>query len=147
MPGSSGGQVAGVASEEGNLILSQCAPSIMPGDARTYLTTIDPESGRELRRVPREHLLSSGITAGPDGLVGVVNGADQTPISSGCSLLLMDRATAEIREAILFPRNFFIQDIAREDERSALVTVTEGLSGFQRPGSVYQVTLSAEANA
>jgi hypothetical protein len=146
VPGPSGGQVAGVASDEGNLILSQCAPSIMPGDGQTYLTTIDPESGRELRRIPRVHLLSSGITAGPDGLVGVANGADQTPISSGCSLLLMDRATAEIREAVLFPRNFFIQDIAREDERSALVTVTEGLSGFQRPSSVYQVTLSAEAN-
>lgn len=143
VPGPPGGKVAGVAFDGSVLLLGVCASDILRGSGDTYLAEYDPASAAEVGRIRREHSMSSGISIGPEGLVGAVDGADQTPISADSALLLVDRETGNIMDVVIFPRNFFIEDVDQASATSAFVTVTEGLSGFKRPGAVYEVDFSA----
>lgn len=145
VPGPPGGKVAGVAADGSVLMLGVCSSNILSSSDDTRLSEFDPASGSEVRSLPREHAMSSGIAVGPAGLLGAVNGADQTPISAASGLLLIDRETGKILEIVIFPRNFFIEDVDQASATSAFVTVTEGLSAFSRPGAVYEVDLSVPA--
>ena len=72
--------------------------------------------------------------------MGSINGVDMTPFSADSGLVIMNKATGEIEETIILPRNFFIEDVTSDEEGIVLVSVTEGVSAISaRGGSIYEL--------
>ena len=51
------------------------------------------------------------------------------------------RATGNILETIIFPRNFFIEDVQRDGDGTVLISVTEGLSAIGKNGSLWEMKI------
>jgi hypothetical protein len=135
------GRVNGLTFSGDEAILGACSANIMRQTGDTSLQFFHPDDGSLFKRLPRPHVASSGLTAHPRGIFAVVSGIDQTPVSSDSAILVLDEETGEIKEAILFPRNFFIEDIDRENDDSILLAVTEGLPGMALASAIYQLLL------
>jgi hypothetical protein len=128
---------------DGNSILRvACKQNIMLEAGGTFIDIFDKNDNSFTERRERPHIMSGGISSSLNGLYGVVSGIDQTPVSSDTAIILLDKDSGTIKETIIFPKNFFLEDIHHESDTSILLSVTEGLASLSIPKiAVYQLIL------
>jgi hypothetical protein len=132
------GMVAGLVVGD-EVVMGVCKANILDAAGGTTLSFVDRVTGEERHRCERPHAVSSGMSAFEGALVGAINGVDLTPFSADSGLVIMNKATGQIEETIILPRNFFIEDVTSDEEGIVLVSVTEGVSAIGARGSIYEL--------
>jgi hypothetical protein len=129
----------GVAFDDDLVVFGVCSANIAEGSGDSVMRQVARDTGELVNQLPRPHAASCGFTTGPAGILAAVGGWDQTPSSPDSAILILNRDTGATERTVIFPRNFYIQDIDQESDNSVLLIVTPGLGGLTDPGALYQL--------
>lgn len=120
-----GRMVNGIAFSGDNLIMGTCTANVAAAEGGTALSVLNNPEKHLVKRLPRPHTASSGFCRGPNGILAVVSGIDQTPTSTDSAIVVLNPDNGDIEETVFFPPAFFIHDIDT-DYDGFLLTVSEG---------------------